>query len=80
MAKWDFLSRELAKTEKIEVTEADSQTWISRFAANYGMKPEEAAEYLRSSGRVKNVRETILEEKTVDFLLQSAVIQNEGAK
>ncbi len=80
MAKWDILSRELAQKGKIEVTEADSEAWIARFAANYGMKPEEAAEYLRSSGRVKNVRATILEEKVVDFLLQSAVIQNEEAK
>ncbi len=80
MAKWDFLLHELAEKEKIETTEADSAAWMARFAANYGMKPEEADEYIKKSGRIKNIRETILEEKVVDFLLQTAVIQNENEK
>lgn len=80
MMKWDFLLHELAHKEKIEVTDADAAAWMARFAANYGMKPEEAAEYIKKSGRIKNVRESILEEKVIDFLLQTAVIQNENEK
>ena len=80
MMKWDFLSHALAEKEKIEVTEADSSAWISRFAANYRMKPEEAYEFIKKSGRIKNVRESILEEKVIDFLLANAVIQKEDGK
>lgn len=76
MMKWDFLVHALAEKEKIEVTEADASAWMARFAANYGMKPEEALEFIKKSGRIKNVRESILEEKAIDFLLANAVIQN----
>jgi trigger factor len=80
MMKWDFLVHALAEKEKIEVTEADASAWMARFAANYGMKPEEALEFIKKSGRVKNVRESILEEKAIDFLLANAVIQNGDGK
>ena len=80
MMKWDFLVHALAEKEKIEVTEADASAWMARFAANYGMKPEEALEFIKKSGRIKNVRESILEEKVIDFLLANAVIQNGDGK
>lgn len=80
MMKWDFLVHALAEKEKIEVAEADASAWMARFAANYGMKPEEASEFIKKSGRIKNVRESILEEKVIDFLLANAVIQNEDGK
>lgn len=80
MMKWDFLVHALAGKEKIEVTEADASAWMARFAANYGMKPEEALEFIKKSGRIKNVRESILEEKVIDFLLANAVIQNGDGK
>jgi len=80
MMKWDFLVHALADKEKIEVTEPDASAWMTRFAANYGMKPEEASEFIKKSGRIKNVRESILEEKVIDFLLANAVIQNEDGK
>ncbi|MGH8003974.1 MAG: trigger factor [Limisphaerales bacterium] len=80
MMKWDFLVHALAEKEKIEVTEPDASAWMARFAANYGMKPEEALEFIKKSGRIKNVRESIREEKVIDFLLSNAVIQNEDGK
>jgi len=80
MMKWDFLVHALAEKERLEVTEPDASAWMARFAANYGMKPEEASEFIKKSGRIKNVRESILEEKVIDFLLANAVIQNEDGK
>ncbi len=80
MMKWDFLVHALSEKEKIEVTEPDASAWMARFAANYGMQPEEASEFIKKSGRIKNVRESILEEKAIDFLLANAVIQNEDGK
>jgi len=80
MMKWDFLLHALAEKEKIEVAELDASAWVSRFAANYGMKPEEAQEFIKKSGRIKNVRKSILEEKVIDFLLANAVIQNEDGR
>ncbi|MCI0404902.1 MAG: trigger factor [candidate division Zixibacteria bacterium] len=80
MMKWDFLVHALAEKEKIEVTEPDAAAWMARFAANYGMQPEEASEFIKKSGRIKNVRESIREEKVIDFLLANAVIQNEDGK
>lgn len=80
MMKWDFLVDLLAEREKIEVSEADASAWMERFAANYGMKMEEAREFIKKSGRIKSVRESIREEKLIDFLVANAVIKNEDGK
>ncbi len=66
--RWNFLSNRLAELEKIEVLPLDTENWIKRFADNYQMDIEKAKEVLGKSGRVKEIRDSILEDKIFDFL------------
>ncbi len=70
--RWDILWHTLAEQEKIEVLPADTENWINGFAAQNNMTPERARNELSKSGRVMQLRESLLEEKVLDFLLQKA--------
>ncbi len=72
--RWNFLYHKLSEQEKIEVLPADSENLIKSFAINYNMTPEKAMEALQKSGRIGEIRETILEEKVLDFLFSKAQI------
>ncbi len=72
--KWNFLFHKLSEQEKIEVSPSDSEKLIGKFALNYNMTPEQAKEALMKSGKIGEIRETILEEKVIDFLISKAEI------
>ncbi|MCX6826616.1 MAG: trigger factor [candidate division Zixibacteria bacterium] len=65
---WNLLATRLAELQKIEVLPIDTENWIKRFAENYRMETDKAKEALGKSGRIQEIRETILEEKVFDFL------------
>lgn len=67
--KWHLLSSRLAELEKIEVLPIDTENWIKRFADNYQMDVARAKEVLSNSGRIQEIRDSILEEKILEFLL-----------
>ncbi|MDZ4722463.1 MAG: trigger factor, partial [candidate division Zixibacteria bacterium] len=67
--RWDILWNQLAEQEKIEVLPSDTENWISGFAARNGMTAEQASEALNRSGKTKGLRESMREEKTLDFLV-----------
>lgn len=70
--RWNLLYHQLAEQEKIEVSPADTENWIKGFAAANDMDVERAKLVLSKSGRVGNVRESILEQKVLDFLASKA--------
>jgi len=70
--QWDFLWHTLAKQEGIEVLPEDTENWINGFAAANNTTPKEAEETLRQSGRAANLRESIHEEKVLEFLIDKA--------
>ena len=66
--RWNLLYSRLCQMEKIEVLPSDTEKRIKRFADNYQMTMEQAKEALRRSGSAEEIRDSILEEKVLDFL------------
>lgn len=70
--RWDLLWHRLTEQEKIEVLPADTENWINGFAQANNMTPQQAMDALRQSGRAARLRESLLEEKVLDFLIEKA--------
>jgi len=70
--RWDMLWHSLAEQQKIEVSPADTEKWIEGFAARNSITLEQAQETLSKSGRLKELRESLLEEKVMAFLMEKA--------
>lgn len=70
--RWDLLWHELAEKEKIEVSSQDTENWIKGFATHNGIEVDKAREMLEHSGKVQQVRESVLEDKVLDFLIGRA--------
>lgn len=72
--RWNLLFNHLAHQEKIEVLPVDIDERIRRFADNYKMSVEKAKEALNQSGSIAEIRDSILEEKVLDFLVDKAKV------
>jgi len=70
--RWNMIMQKLAEDEKIEVSPTDTENLIKRFADNYNATPEQAREALTKSGRIADIRDSILEEKVLDLLMSRA--------
>jgi len=70
--KWSLLTERLAKLEKIEVLPSDTENWIKSFADNYKMEMDKAKQMLAQSGKLQEIRDNILEEKTLELILSKA--------
>jgi trigger factor len=70
--RWNILYRRLAEQEGIEVLPWDTENWIKNFAEGSSMPVEKAREVLRQSGRTDSIKESILEKKVLDFLIEGA--------
>ncbi len=73
--RWDLLWRELADREKLEVTPQDVDRWLQEFAARQGITPEQATEALKRDGRLERLRESMAEEKVLEWLLDKAATE-----
>ncbi len=73
--RWNMLLHQLAKQENIEVLPSDTENLINRFAENYKTTPEKAREALQQSGNIADLRESILEDKVIDFLVSKAKVE-----
>ena len=73
--RWYLLHQRLAAQENIEVSPADTENWTKRFAESYRMDIAKAAEVLAKSGRADEIKDGILEEKVVDFLMSKAEVK-----
>jgi trigger factor len=69
--RWYLLFHRLAAQEKIEVSSEDTENWIKKFAENYRMEVPQAKELLAKTGKASEIRDGILEEKVVDFLMSN---------
>lgn len=70
--RWDLLWHTLAGQESIEVLPSDTEKWINSLATQNGITPDAAKTALNQSGRINQLRDSILEEKTLDFLIEKA--------
>lgn len=76
--RWNMLFHHVAEQEKIEVLPSDTENLIKRFASEYKMTEEQAKEALARSGKLSSLRDSLLEDKVLDFLVgQAKVIEGE---
>lgn len=72
--RWNLLYNHIAETEHIQVSNEDTDKVIKRFADNYRITKEQAAEALHRSGKVNSIRDTLIEEKVLDLLIGKAKV------
>jgi trigger factor len=77
--QWEFLYHTIAHKEGIDVSDADVDSWLERFAQNYGLTKEQASKEFAGSARVERVKDTILEHKVLEFLLEKAAVTEKPA-
>jgi trigger factor len=70
--RWDIIWNQLAEQEKIEVFPSDTENWINEFAQRNQITIEQAREALNQSGKVSNLRNSLIEEKVLDWLISKA--------
>ncbi|MGH8015520.1 MAG: trigger factor, partial [Candidatus Zixiibacteriota bacterium] len=70
--RWQILYLKLAEQEKIEVLPSDVENVINRMAQAYKITPGQAKQVMARSGRVDDIRDSLLEEKVLDLLVGRA--------
>lgn len=76
--KWDLLFHQIAEKEKIQVRQEQIDAWIETFARDYRMKPEDAKKLVESPSQMKRIKEDLLEQNVLDFLLENAKVKEEA--
>ena len=77
--KWEFIYHQIAKQEKVTVSQNDMDERIKQFAQAYNLELAKAQEYLSTPKRIRDLQDSILEEKVLDLLLKEAKIKEEKA-
>jgi trigger factor len=72
--RWHMLYRHIAEQEKIEVSASDSEKLIKDLAADYKTTYDQAKQVLEKSGKIASIKDTLLEEKVLDFLIGRAKV------
>ena len=78
--RWEFLMHEIVKKEKIEVTKEETDKWVENFAKANSLDLKQAKEFLAQKKRIKDIKETILEDKTIDFIIKNSKVEEEIVK
>jgi len=69
-----FLLSAVADRENIEVTDEETDNWLSSLAASYNKPFEDIKKYYEQHDLIGGLREQLREEKTLDFLLSEAAV------
>jgi trigger factor len=69
-----MIYNKLAEQESIQISREDTDKVIKRFAENYNLSEQQAAEALHKSGKVASIRDTLLEDKVLDLLIGRAKV------
>jgi trigger factor len=70
--RWDLIWRTLARQEKIEVSPEDTENWTKGFAEYNKVPVEKARDMLNASGKIEQLRDSLLEGKVLEFLISNA--------
>ncbi|HOP08284.1 MAG TPA: trigger factor [candidate division Zixibacteria bacterium] len=74
--RWNMILQKLAQQENIEVLPSDVENRIKMFADNYQMSVEEAKQALANAGTIDDIKDSITEEKVLDFLVGKATVEH----
>lgn len=75
LVKLSFILGRIADEEKIEVTQADISNFILSLAQRQQSPVEKVVESIKKNGTIGKIQNRLLNQKTLDFLLQHAVKQ-----
>lgn len=78
--KWEFLMHEIVKKENLEVTKEDTDKWVENFAKANSLELKQAKEFIAQKKKIKDIKETILEDKAIDFIIKNSTVEEEIVK
>lgn len=70
-----FLLREIGRAEGIEASDAEVAGHIQQLADRNNVQPKQLVRELRTSGRLREIRNSIILTKTIDFLVSHAEVE-----
>ncbi len=73
----NFILRKIAETEELVVTDNELVNHLAQVAVNRGVKPKKLIQDLHKARRLEGVRRSMLAGKTIDFLLEHAIVTTE---
>ncbi|HEQ99314.1 MAG TPA: trigger factor [candidate division Zixibacteria bacterium] len=73
--RWNLLYHKIAEKENITVTKEDTDKWLQRFADRANMELEKAREFLAAQKKIQDIKETILEEKVLNYIIENSEIK-----
>ncbi len=69
-----FILDAIADKENIDATSEDADEWLKALAASYNQPFEKVKEYYQQHDLIAGLKEQLREEKTLDFLLDEALV------
>ncbi|HEX9916187.1 MAG TPA: trigger factor [candidate division Zixibacteria bacterium] len=78
--RWNLIYHRLAEKEKMDTEPQEIEEWTKAFAKNYNLEINKAKEFLAKNREIENIKDTILEEKVLNYLLGKAEITEEKIK
>jgi len=76
--RWFYLRDAIADEQNIKITDGDMKEYRGKVAQNSGANEDEVNRYLQGEGRLERVKEDLLEQKVLDFLIANAEIEDIG--
>lgn len=74
--RWNLLFHKIAEKENITVTKEDTDNWLQNFADKSKVTLEQAKQFLAAQKKIQDIKETILEEKVLDFIIINSEIKD----
>jgi len=74
--RWNLIYHEIAEKENITVSKEDTDKWLQNFADRSNITVEKAREFLAAQKKIQDIKESILEEKVLDFIISSSKIED----
>ena len=78
--RWNLIYHRLAEKEKMDIEPQEIEEWTKTFAQNYNLEINKAKEFLAKNREIDDIKDTILEEKILNYLLGKAEITEEKIK
>ena len=78
--RWNLIYNRLADKEKMNIEPKEIEEWTQKFAKSYNLEINKAKEFLARNREIESIKDTILEEKVLNYLLEKAEIKEEKEK
>jgi trigger factor len=73
----DFVTDKIVEVEKIKVNSDEIKDYVAEIAMKNGLQPDALYRHWRKEGKIDSIREEMLSEKAIDFVVENAVITEE---